>query len=141
MRTCLRASRVLASLAAAAALTVGLAACSKDTEPAVTTVTAPPVITAVTATPTEEAPAPTEDAPVEEPPVEEAPVEGAAQPAGLFGNPDPAPAPVEEAPAPVPAAYYANCSAVRAAGAAPIYAGQPGYSLDLDRDGDGVACE
>ena len=37
--------------------------------------------------------------------------------------------------------YYANCSAVEAAGAAPIYAGQPGYSRDLDRDGDGVACE
>ncbi|WP_349303983.1 excalibur calcium-binding domain-containing protein [Rhodococcus sp. Q] len=36
---------------------------------------------------------------------------------------------------------YANCSAVRAAGAAPIYAGQPGYSSKLDRDGDGVACE
>ena len=37
--------------------------------------------------------------------------------------------------------YYANCSAVEAAGAAPIYTGQPGYSRDLDRDGDGVACE
>lgn len=37
--------------------------------------------------------------------------------------------------------YYANCSAVRAAGAAPLYAGQPGYSRKLDRDGDGVACE
>ena len=40
-----------------------------------------------------------------------------------------------------PSVYYANCSAVRAAGAAPIYAGQPGYSSKLDRDGDGVACE
>lgn len=37
--------------------------------------------------------------------------------------------------------YYANCSAVRAAGADPIYAGQPGYSRKLDRDGDGIACE
>jgi micrococcal nuclease len=37
--------------------------------------------------------------------------------------------------------YYANCTAVRAAGADPIYAGQPGYSSKLDRDGDGVACE
>lgn len=36
---------------------------------------------------------------------------------------------------------YANCSEVRAAGAAPIYRGQPGYSSKLDRDGDGVACE
>ena len=37
--------------------------------------------------------------------------------------------------------YYANCTAVRAAGADPIYAGEPGYSRKLDRDGDGVACE
>ncbi|MFC7439660.1 excalibur calcium-binding domain-containing protein [Laceyella putida] len=37
--------------------------------------------------------------------------------------------------------YYANCSEARAAGAAPIYAGEPGYAKKLDRDGDGVACE
>jgi Excalibur calcium-binding domain/Protein of unknown function (DUF1524) len=37
--------------------------------------------------------------------------------------------------------YYPNCTAVRAAGAAPIQAGEPGYSRKLDRDGDGVACE
>jgi len=37
--------------------------------------------------------------------------------------------------------YYANCDAVRAAGKAPLYAGQPGYSSRLDRDHDGVACE
>ncbi|MFS0695811.1 excalibur calcium-binding domain-containing protein [Streptomyces nitrosporeus] len=36
---------------------------------------------------------------------------------------------------------YANCSAVRAAGAAPIRRGDPGYGSHLDRDGDGVACE
>lgn len=37
--------------------------------------------------------------------------------------------------------YYPNCSAARAAGAAPIRRGDPGYSRKLDRDGDGVACE
>lgn len=37
--------------------------------------------------------------------------------------------------------YFKNCSAARAAGAAPIYKGQPGYSLKLDRDKDGIACE
>ncbi|MFE4310981.1 MULTISPECIES: excalibur calcium-binding domain-containing protein [unclassified Streptomyces] len=37
--------------------------------------------------------------------------------------------------------YYRNCTAVRAAGAAPIHAGEPGYGRHLDRDGDGVACE
>lgn len=39
------------------------------------------------------------------------------------------------------AAYYQNCSAARAAGAAPLHTGDPGYSRKLDRDGDGVACE
>lgn len=38
-------------------------------------------------------------------------------------------------------AYYPNCAAVRAAGAAPIRRGEPGYRPGLDRDGDGVACE
>lgn len=38
-------------------------------------------------------------------------------------------------------AYYKNCSAARAAGAAPLYRGQPGYRSSLDRDGDGIACE
>jgi hypothetical protein len=38
-------------------------------------------------------------------------------------------------------ASYRNCSAARAAGAAPIYRGQPGYAEHLDRDRDGVACE
>lgn len=38
-------------------------------------------------------------------------------------------------------AYYANCSAARAAGAAPVRRGDPGYSRKLDRDGDGVGCE
>lgn len=64
------------------------------------------------------------------------------------------PAPVEPAPAepvaPAPAepvapaqgdSSYPNCSAAKAAGAAPLHAGSPGYSSKLDRDGDGVACE
>lgn len=38
-------------------------------------------------------------------------------------------------------AYYKNCTAVREAGAAPLYKGDPGYSTKLDRDQDGVACE
>ncbi len=36
---------------------------------------------------------------------------------------------------------FANCSAARAAGAAPVYRGDPGYARRLDRDGDGVGCE
>ena len=37
--------------------------------------------------------------------------------------------------------YYANCTEVVAAGAAPLYAGTAGYRSGLDGDGDGVACE
>ena len=36
---------------------------------------------------------------------------------------------------------YANCSEARAAGAAPVRQGDPGYGRHLDRDGDGVGCE
>ena len=37
--------------------------------------------------------------------------------------------------------YYANCGQARAAGAAPIRRGEPGYRPALDRDNDGIACE
>ncbi|WP_405671452.1 excalibur calcium-binding domain-containing protein [Streptomyces sp. NBC_01530] len=40
-----------------------------------------------------------------------------------------------------PYVYYKNCDAARAAGAAPLHRGDPGYRAELDRDGDGVACE
>jgi hypothetical protein len=36
---------------------------------------------------------------------------------------------------------FRNCSEARAAGAAPIRRGQPGYGAHLDRDNDGIACE
>lgn len=39
------------------------------------------------------------------------------------------------------AVYYGNCSEARAAGAAPIHRGEPGYASHLDRDDDGVACD
>jgi hypothetical protein len=37
--------------------------------------------------------------------------------------------------------YYDNCDAARAAGAAPVNEGDPGYGPHLDRDHDGVGCE
>lgn len=37
--------------------------------------------------------------------------------------------------------YYPGCNAVRAAGAAPLYRGQPGYREEMDGDDDGIACE
>lgn len=49
--------------------------------------------------------------------------------------------PPEEPYVPPARTYYPNCDAARAAGAAPLYAGEPAYSSKLDRDGDGVACE
>ena len=39
------------------------------------------------------------------------------------------------------AVSYSNCTEARAAGAAPIHRGEPGYASKLDRDNDGVACE
>jgi hypothetical protein len=78
---------------------------------------------------------------------------GQQQPAYLATSPAPTvadapmpfvaddPEPVE-APAPfMDSAYYANCSAARAAGAAPVRMGDPGYAPHLDRDRDGVGCE
>lgn len=37
--------------------------------------------------------------------------------------------------------YYRGCWEARAAGAAPIHRGQPGYRPEMDGDGDGIACE
>lgn len=37
--------------------------------------------------------------------------------------------------------HYQTCDAARAAGAAPLRRGQPGYRRQLDADHDGVACE
>jgi cytoskeletal protein RodZ len=37
--------------------------------------------------------------------------------------------------------FYANCTEAKAAGAAPLRRGDPGYRPALDRDGDGIACE
>jgi hypothetical protein len=68
----------------------------------------------------------------------------AAPPAAAAAQPAPAP-PAAAVPAPKDAApaavYYANCAAARAAGAAPLRAGQPGYREQMDGDRDGVACE
>lgn len=55
------------------------------------------------------------------------------------------PATTVEAPAVAPPApvnvTYKNCRAVWDAIGEPIHRGDPGYSSDLDRDGDGIGCE
>ncbi len=43
--------------------------------------------------------------------------------------------------APDDGTYYRSCAAARAAGAAPLHVGDPGYRAGLDGDGDGIACE
>lgn len=40
-----------------------------------------------------------------------------------------------------PTVSYSGCNEVRAAGKAPLHAGDPGYRIEMDGDGDGVACE
>lgn len=54
----------------------------------------------------------------------------------------PAVQPAMQAPQPATdTTFFPSCKAARAAGAAPLYRGDPGYSAKLDRDRDGVACE
>lgn len=97
--------------------------------PTTVTETALPVtVTQTVAQAAPEAPALEAPAPIAEPPVEVPPSEPLPQIAPL-------------APQLPSTVYYAKCADARAAGAAPLYAGQPGYRSGLDSDGDGVACE
>ena len=95
--------------------------------PAQLTVTSPPP------QPTSPQPTSPEPAPAAPPPPAEPAPPPPAEPAP--------PPPAEPAPPPPAEVFYANCAAARAAGAAPLRVGQPGYRPALDRDGDGVACE
>ena len=84
-----------------------------------------------------------EEAPAEEPAAE--PTDDSSGWSGWFGNGDsgsgegseeeatPEPEPQKE--------FYANCDDAKAAGAAPMYKGDPGYRPELDRDKDGIACD
>ncbi len=65
-------------------------------------------------------------------------------PAPVYTPPPPVYTPPEQSAPPAPAGsevYYASCADARAAGAAPLNQGSPGYRPGLDRDGDGIACE
>lgn len=70
-------------------------------------------------------------------PASEEPAEASDAPTVEEDPAPPAPAP-KPAPAPV---RFTSCKQAREAGAAPLYRGDPGYSSNLDRDNDGVACE
>ena len=49
--------------------------------------------------------------------------------------------PYDDPSAPADGVAYENCDDARAAGAAPIKRGDPGYGPHLDRDGDGTGCD
>ncbi|WP_084534560.1 excalibur calcium-binding domain-containing protein [Nocardia yamanashiensis] len=53
----------------------------------------------------------------------------------------PAVAPAPQTTARQGSVSYKSCADAKAAGAAPLRRGDPGYSSNLDRDGDGIACE
>ena len=96
------------------------------------------LVSTPTETPSETPSEASEDASPDPEPTTEEPEpteEPAAEPAEEPASPAPAPAP---APAPV---HFSSCKQAREAGAAPLYRGDPGYSSNLDRDNDGVACE
>lgn len=73
------------------------------------------------------------------------PVQTVVEEPSVYYTPDslveePAPAPAVEEPESKPEpryVYYPNCASAPGT----LYAGEPGYSRKLDRDGDGVACE
>ncbi len=149
---------------------IGLAQCGSGTQhsstpdSAETSETAPPTSEPIVEAPVTPSP-PAAPAPVSEPeptldPAYEPDPEPAYEPDPELAyepipepayEPDPEPAyEPDPEPAYVPdysdgsssgSAYYKNCTAARAAGVTPLYAGDPGYASHLDRDGDGVACE
>ncbi|MET9029345.1 excalibur calcium-binding domain-containing protein [Nocardia sp. NPDC004168] len=138
--------RHAAALLSCAAVTLAAAACGAEsastpttTTPVTTSVVSaghttllPPTTTAAPLPPTtpETTIAPTS------PPAAVAP----APPAAVVPTPPAAAVPVPPRPA-APSVYYSNCAAARAAGAAPLRRGEPGYRAELDRDKDGIACE
>lgn len=102
--------------------------CGADVAPATTEVAAEITTSSTTLAPAP--PAPRTTTPAYTPP-----------PAPAYTPPpEPAytPPAVVEAPS---SGAFANCAAAKAAGAAPVYRGDPGYGSHLDRDGDGVGCE
>lgn len=147
-RTATRDRRIAASIGAAAFASIGLlglAGCSGGPAPEPASVgTTTSSTTRETTTPRSTTTSPTTPAQSSEerttspaPPIEVEPAPAALE------EPAPAPAPqvVEEYVPPAKAVSYANCSDAKAAGAAPIYLGSPGYAKKLDRDGDGIACD
>jgi hypothetical protein len=66
---------------------------------------------------------------------------GSLSQAAVVRRPPPASADTPRRSKTRPDVYYSGCREARAAGAAPIYRGQPGYRPEMDGDSDGIACE
>lgn len=136
---------IAGSILGAVVLLILLGNCGGDRQQSVAstvtktvTVTAQPPTVTVTATPSPAIVTVTEAAPP--PPALFEPPDSDAAPPPAVLEPS-APPSVGVPPRPSSSVYYDDCSDARAAGAAPLYAGEPGYRSGLDRDGDGVACE
>lgn len=103
------------TLAALAAVTLPTVACATDTNPP----PSPPTSATTTAAISETSTLPRRSAPA----------------------PSPAPAPAQPPSTSMSSVYYPDCAAARAAGAAPMRRGEPGYRSGLDRNNNGIACE
>ncbi|WP_354586756.1 DUF1524 domain-containing protein [Janibacter sp. UYMM211] len=69
------------------------------------------------------------------------PVDGAKGATSPSRQPSPVVPTPTSSPVPTGTVSYENCDAARAAGAAPLHRGDPGYASRMDGDDDGVACE
>ena len=114
-----------ATVAHAAATTSTVAPTTAPSTTAVPTTTLPPAPT------TTRAPRTTTTAPVPAP----------TAPPATDAPSGPPPSPPTTEPDDGPGGPYRDCMEAWLARALPLYAGEPGYSRQLDRDGDGEACE
>ncbi len=64
-----------------------------------------------------------------------------ARPTTPLRTAEPPPVVPGEEDSPPTAVPFANCDEARAAGAAPVHRGKPGYGSHLDRDHDGIGCD
>ncbi len=64
-----------------------------------------------------------------------------ARPSEPMGTVEPRPSGSGQPDQPSGAESFATCDEARAAGAAPVHRGEPGYGPHLDRDNDGIGCD
>ncbi|WP_260618175.1 excalibur calcium-binding domain-containing protein [Streptomyces sp. WAC07149] len=110
--------------AAGAAVTTGTAVELSLAAPGTSCPAAPGASSKPSAAPKSPSTPPPAPAPTRPKPATEGPTDGSTGGSGAGGS-----------------VYYKNCDAAKAAGAAPIRRGQPGYRDALDRDKDGIACD